>query len=298
MKIHFISTGERIMHDLAIVLRQQGHIVTESDGSSLAPTARSAAHVSPASEKTAQQPQKITAGLDKVIVGRSIQSDSPELQTAQQLGLPIYSYPAYLHEYAQDKQRVVVIGGVQTSICVLVLHVLAYYNKEVDYIVDAPQLTTSVQLSEAPVILLEGDIAPSSPTDARPQCLRYQHHVALLSGTGGEPSKASPTLTNYGETLTTLADASPKGGTLIYDEEDPLIQPIGSQARTDVKHEPYRAHPYRQKDHLTYLTTPQGDVFLHNVDYLRAVAGAQQLLRNMAITDQQFYEALATFSGT
>ena len=298
MKIHFIGIGERIMGDLAAALCQQGHQVTGSDVSFYKGTLHSLERVAPVPEQPGWFPQKMAKSLDKVIVGKQVQSDNLELQAAQRLGLPLCSYPEYIYDYAQDKQRIVITGGKEKMlICALVLHVLAFLHKAFDYVVDAAKLDTSVQLSEAPIIILEGDVEPFSSIDAQLQSLYYQHHVALISGIGWECSGTYPVLDTYLKQVTRLADASPKGSTLIYNEDDDLVKTIGSQARTDVKGVPYKAHAHRYEDGQAYLITPQGNIPFQETDAVSmcVLAGAQQLLRNLAVSDQQFYEALATF---
>jgi UDP-N-acetylmuramate: L-alanyl-gamma-D-glutamyl-meso-diaminopimelate ligase len=301
MKAHFIGVGERIMSDLAAALCQHGHQVTGSDVSftNLALSRLESAALVP------KQPgwftQKITQSLDKVVVGRQVSLDNLELRAAQQLGLPICSYPEYIYDYAQDKQRIVITGGQETTlICVLVLHVLTYLHKAFDYVVDAAELEASVQLGDAPIIILQGDVNPSSSIDSQSQSLRYQHHMALISGIGWESSSTYPTLGAYLKQITKLADSSPKGSTLIYNEEDDLVKAIGSQARTDVKRVPYKAHAHRYEDDQVYLITPKGTIPFRERDtaFMCALAGAQRLLHNLAVSDDQFYEALATFFVT
>lgn len=274
MRIHFIGIVERIMGDLAAALQTQGHMITSSEKADLAGQA-----------------------IDQVIVGRQVPADHPVLQAAQQQGLPISSYAEFIYTYAQDKQRIVVVGKEKTLICLLVLHVLRQLHKTFDYIVDTPQLPTSVQLSNAPVIILEGDAAPSSPIDLQPQSLRYQHHILLLSSLDWEANGTYPTIESYLQYITRLADTSPKSGSIIYSEEDKLVKNIATEPRADVKAEAYPAHPHRQVGEQVYLLTPQGELPFPAAALaaMQAVAAAQQLVRNLAITDQQFYEALATF---
>ncbi|MCU0318200.1 MAG: Mur ligase domain-containing protein [Amoebophilaceae bacterium] len=298
MRVHFIGVGERTMGDLAAVLCQQGHQVTGSDVSFGKHTSHSTEGMALVLVQPGWFPQRITECLDRVIVGRRIQLDNPELQAAQQLGIPVYSYPEYIYDYAQDKQRIVIVGGEEKTLtCVLVLHVLAFLHKAFDYVIDAPTLQVSVQLSDAPIIILGGDMAPSSPINLQSQSLCYQHNMALISGVGWECNDDYPTLEAYLQQLARLADASPKGGTLVYYEGDGLIKTIGSQPRTDVKGVPYRAHNHRYADGKVYLITPRGDMPFQYTDTasMSAISGAQQIVNNLAVSDQQFYEALATF---
>ncbi len=297
MRIHFIGVGERMMSDLAVTLCQQGHKITGSDVSFSKHALHSPTNVTLVPEQAGWFPQKIQHELDKVVVGRQIHPDNPELQAVQRLGLPICSHAEYIYDYARDKQRIVITGGEEkTLLCVLVLHVLAHLHKAFDYVVDSSMLEASVQLSNAPIIILEGDISPSSTIDSTPQSLRYQHNMVLISGMGWKSSHTHP-IETYLEQVTQLADASPKGGTLIYYDEDSLVSTIGCQERTDVKRVPYQAHPHRYEDGQAYLITPQKEIPFQYADAasMSAVAGAQQLLRNLAVQDQHFYDALATF---
>jgi UDP-N-acetylmuramate: L-alanyl-gamma-D-glutamyl-meso-diaminopimelate ligase len=298
MRIHFIGVSERIMGDLAVALWQQGHQVTGSDVSFVKRTAHSIGSMVSVLDELGWFPQNITKSLDRVIVGRQIQLDNPELQAAQQLGVPICSYPEYIYGYAQDKQRIVIAGGKEKTLaCILVLHVLAYLHRVFDYVVDSSKLQVGVRLSDAPIIVLEGDVAPSSPIYSQPQSLCYQHNMALISGIGWERNDEYPTLETYLQQVTRLADTSPKGGTLIYYEEDNFVKTIGSQTRTDVKGVPYMAHCHRYAHGKAYLITPQGDIPFQYTDMssISAIAGAQQILNYLAVSNQQFYEALATF---
>jgi UDP-N-acetylmuramate: L-alanyl-gamma-D-glutamyl-meso-diaminopimelate ligase len=88
MRIHFIGMGDRIMGDLATALCQKGHQVTGSDlsFSKLALSGLESMGLVP--EQLGWFPQKITSSLDKVIVGRQVYPNNPELLAAQQLGLP------------------------------------------------------------------------------------------------------------------------------------------------------------------------------------------------------------------
>ncbi len=288
------------MGDLALALHQQGHTVTGSDLHFPAPMLQRLTQAGLALGKAGWFPQKISQSIDQVILGRQVQPDNREIKAAQQLGLPIYSYPEYIYHDAANKQRIVIIGGKEGGlICELTLQVLSRVGRAFDYVVDTPALATSVHLSDAPIILLAGDLAPSSPIDPQPQSLHYQHNIVVVNNISGEERSPYPTPESYLAPIKALVDGSPKGGTVIYNEADGLIRAIGEATEADVKKVPYKPHSHSQKEGQAYLTTPEGDVLFPYTDKasLFAVAAAQQLLRNLAVTDQQFYEALAAFSG-
>eukprot|EP00540_Astrosyne_radiata_P022245 CAMPEP_0116850234 /NCGR_PEP_ID=MMETSP0418-20121206/16042_1 /TAXON_ID=1158023 /ORGANISM="Astrosyne radiata, Strain 13vi08-1A" /LENGTH=135 /DNA_ID=CAMNT_0004482099 /DNA_START=101 /DNA_END=508 /DNA_ORIENTATION=+ len=135
------------MSDLAAALYKQGHQITGSDVAFTESALSSLESVSLVPEQSGWFPKKITKKLDKVIVGQQVSPANPELQTAQQVDLPILSYPQYVYDYAQDKQRIVVTGEKEqrTLISALVVHVLAFHNKAADYVVDVKRLATTAQ---------------------------------------------------------------------------------------------------------------------------------------------------------
>ena len=303
MRIHCTGIHETILSDLIEVLMRQGHKVTGSDESRrLIPPDLSAAVEENLNNGidalVGCNPKNMSQHLDLVLIGRNIMVDNVELEAAKKRKTPVQSYPTYLYQCTQDKQRIVVMGGKDTAmICFLIINVLHHLHKKFDYVVEAPKLKPKVQLSDAPIFLVAGDLAPTSSIDSQPQGLTYQHNMLLISDVGWEASSTYPTLEAYLEQLTRLADASPKGGTLIYTEEDPHIQRIGNQNSNDVKKVSYRTHPHRKTADQLYLKTPQGEVAVDATLTPQVIAAAQQVLHNLAVTDEQFYKAIVSFNS-
>ena len=83
-------------------------------------------------------PEKITSDLDAIVLGMHAKADNPELLKAQELGLKIYSYPEFLYEQSKHKTRVVIGGSHgKTTITSMILHVMHYHDRDVDYMVGA-----------------------------------------------------------------------------------------------------------------------------------------------------------------
>ena len=65
-------------------------------------------------------------------------NDNPELAKARELGLNIYSFPEYIRQQSDDKQRIVIAGSHgKTTITAMIMHVLKYADREFDYVVGA-----------------------------------------------------------------------------------------------------------------------------------------------------------------
>lgn len=285
------------MSDLAILLCQQGHQVTGSDVTFAEHPATRKPHTIHLPEERGWFPHRITKNLDKVIVGRRVHPDNVELKAAQQLGLAIYSYAAYIYDYAEDKQRIVITDSEESKlISALVLHVLTFLRRDFDYVVHTAHQGVKVKLSHAPIIILESDLYPASPIHPLPQSLCYQHNVILLSSADWVHNATYPTYASYVAQIRKLVNATPKGGTLIYHKKDTLLKAIKGHTNMDIKEITYIIHAHQYAHGQAYLSTPQATIPFPYADTasLCAVAGAQQLLRNLAVTETQFYEALKT----
>ena len=160
MRVHFIAIGGAAMHNLALALHKKGADVTGSDDVIFNPSKSRLEAVGILPKKLGWFPSHIDTHLDIVILGMHAREDNPELLKAQELGLKIYSYPEYLYEQSKNKMRVVIGGSHgKTTITSMVLHVLNIQNIDCDYMVGAELegFSTMVKLSDAPIIVLEGD---------------------------------------------------------------------------------------------------------------------------------------------
>ena len=254
-QIHFIAIGGSVMHNLALELSGKGHTVTGSDDEIFEPSRSrlEARGLLPATE--GWDTDRIHKDLDAVIIGMHARKDNPELKRAQELGLAIYSFPEFIYERSLDKQRVVIAGSHgKTTITAMIMHVLNYFDRQFDYVVGASirGFETMVKLSDAPMIIIEGDEYLSSPLDPTPKFLRYNHHLGLISGVAWDHVNVFPSEDEYVKQFEIFADATPKAGCLVYYEEDAMTSVIGGKERADVVATGYKttsAH-YRTRSHL------------------------------------------------
>ena len=138
MRVHFIAIGGSAMHNLALALHHKNYQVSGSDDTIFEPSKSRLEKYGLLPQRYGWFPEKITADLDAVILGMHSKENNPELLKAQDLGLKIYSYPEYLYEQAKNKTRVVIGGSHgKTTITSMILHVMHYHEREVDYMVGA-----------------------------------------------------------------------------------------------------------------------------------------------------------------
>ncbi|MDG2073144.1 MAG: Mur ligase family protein, partial [Polaribacter sp.] len=241
--------------------------------------------------------------IDVIILGMHAKGDNPELLRAQELGLKIYSYPEFLFEQSKNKTRVVIGGSHgKTTITSMILHVLHYHEKEVDYMVGAQLegFETMVHLTKKnDFTVLEGDEYLSSPIDLRPKFHLYKPNIALLSGIAWDHINVFPTFENYVEQFDVFINSITNGGILVYNEEDEIVKKLVEKSTAAIKKYPYRSPEHFIENGITFLQTGEGDLPLeifgnHN---LQNLAGAKWICQHMGIDEDDFYEAIVSFKG-
>ena len=303
MNIHFIAIGGAAMHNLALALHLKGDTVTGSDDVIFDPskTRLEARGILP--EAFGWYPEKITSNLDAVVVGMHAKADNKELLKAQDLGLKIYSYPEFLYEQSKFKTRVVIGGSHgKTTITSMILHVLHYFDRDVDYMVGAQLEGFDVMVKltdENDFIILEGDEYLSSPIDSRPKFHLYKPNIALLSGIAWDHINVFPTWDIYVEQFKIFIDSIIKGGSITYNIEDAEVKKVVENSENTIRKFPYQTPDYIVENGITILETDEGSMPIeifgkHNLNNL---AGAKWICQQIGIDENDFYEAISTFQG-
>ena len=303
MRIHFIAIGGSAMHNLAIALHNKGEHVTGSDDEIFDPSRTRLAAKGLLPEQYGWFEDNISSDIDAVILGMHAKQDNIELLRAKALGLTIYSYPEFLYEQSKNKTRVVIGGSHgKTTITSMILHVMHYHDKDVDYMVGAQLegFDTMVHLTkENDFIVLEGDEYLSSALDRRPKFHLYKPNIALLSGIAWDHINVFPTFDNYVEQFRVFLSQITHGGAIVYNQEDIEVKQVVETAQNQIKKYPYQTPRFSVENGDTLLDTEDGpmpiEVFgKHNLNNLE---GARWICQLMGVQQEDFYEAIATFKG-
>ncbi|MBS9768219.1 MAG: peptidoglycan synthetase [Flavobacteriaceae bacterium] len=302
MRVHFISIGGAVMHNLAISLAQKGYKVTGSDDLIFDPSKSHLEKYGLLPEEWGWFPEKITDEVEAVIVGMHAREDNPEIAKAKELNIPIYSFPEYVYEQSKNKKRVVVGGSHgKTTTTSMIMHILKEQGIDFDYLVGAQieGFDLMVRLTnEAEIIIIEGDEYPSSPLDRRPKFHWYHPHIAVLTGIAWDHINVFPTLDMYEGLFADFVNLIEKDGKLFYCETDKVLKEIAEKA-THLTAKGYTAHPYEVTAKNTQLLVNEQKIPLqvfgnHNMQNIQA---AYNVCKELGISDEQFYESIATFGG-
>jgi UDP-N-acetylmuramate: L-alanyl-gamma-D-glutamyl-meso-diaminopimelate ligase len=303
MKIHFISIGGSVMHQLAIALKRKGYQITGSDDEIFEPAKTNLSKEGILPEGIGWQPDKISKDLDAVILGMHAKADNPELEKAKKLGVSIYSFPEYIFQESRKKIRIVVGGSHgKTTTTSMIMHVLKTSGKEFDYLVGArlEGFDQSVNITDAPVIVCEGDEYPASILEKRPKFHFLFPHIAIITGIAWDHINVFPTFDNYLEQFRIFIDKIEPGGHLIYNDTDAVLKELVEiHARTDIHYHPYRVPDHSITSGVTRVSiegkATELNVFGdHNLLNLNA---AWLACKELGVSPQQFISAISSFTG-
>ncbi len=298
-RYHFVAIGGAVMHNLALELKALGNEVTGSDDEIFDPAKSrlEAAGILP--EAFGWFPEKIAKNIDAIILGMHAKSDNPELLKAQELGLKIFSFPEFIYHHAQDKMRIVIAGshGKTTSTAML-MHILKKNNLNADYLVGSllPGFERMVRLSDAPIMIIEGDEYLTSPIDRTPKFWHYKPQFSMITGIAWDHINVFPTFENYIEQFDSYLDTVSEGY-FYYGNDEHLKQ-------LSLKHpgisEAYIAPDYVTTENGVELSLENEKILLnifgkHNIEN---AAGVVELAIKLGISRLDAWKSLADFPGT
>lgn len=303
MRVHFIAIGGSAMHNLAIALHKKGFEVTGSDDVLFEPSVSRLKRYGIFPEKDGWYPEKLTAGIDAVILGMHARIDNPELVKAQQLGLKVYSYPEYIYEQSKDKLRVVIGGSHgKTTITSMILHVLQAAGLDFDYLVGAQLegFDTMVRLTaDAPVIVIEGDEYLASPIDRRPKFHLYKANIGVISGIAWDHINVFPTFENYIEQFQLFIETIEIGGQLVYSQTDAVVNEMVLNNFSEVEKLPYGLPDYTIENGVTNIINDgeRYPLLVFGEHNLLNIQAASLVCESLGVKRDDFYKHITTFKG-
>ena len=108
-----------------------------------------------------------------------------------------------------------------------------------------------VQLSDAPLIILEGDEHFASPIDKRPKFIHYRPNIVLLTAVEFDHADIYPDMTAYRAAFQQLLALLPADGTVIACADDPEVNALTRSAPCRVVRYGLGAAPRGQRPTLT-----------------------------------------------
>jgi UDP-N-acetylmuramate: L-alanyl-gamma-D-glutamyl-meso-diaminopimelate ligase len=303
MKVHFIAIGGSVMHQLALALHTKGYQVTGSDDEIFEPAQSNLRGKGLLPETMGWDPARVTSRLDAVILGMHAKGDNPELARAKELGLPVYSFPGYIYEESKTKNRVVIGGSHgKTTTTSMIMHVLKKESMDFDYLVGArlEGFDRSVKITDAPLIVCEGDEYPASTLEKQPKFHFLYPRIAILTGIAWDHINVFPTFPFYLEQFAIFINKIEPGGLLIYNESDvELLKLVNQSKRADIRYQPYGLpqHQIVQGNTSINIDGVKGSLRVFGDHNLLNLHAAFFACRELGVGPTAFVKAIADFTG-
>ncbi|MBK8669707.1 MAG: peptidoglycan synthetase [Saprospiraceae bacterium] len=286
------------MHNIALDLHAQGHHITGSDDEIYEPSLSRLKLAGIAPSTFGWFAENITQDIDIVILGMHAKADNPELLQAQNIGLTIYSYPEFVYHHSRNKKRVVIAGSHgKTTTTAMILHVLNKMGSDFDYLVGAQLVgfDRMVRLTEAPLIVIEGDEYLSSAMDRVPKIHHYKPHIAVITGIAWDHINVFPTFESYIDQFRIFMQTMQSGSLLIYYQKDEILSELVKEV-----------HHLNVKSYDAFSLSVDKNVVFEGEEYPISVIGAHNLqnmhaakmvCETLGVSKYDFFTAIADFTG-
>jgi len=197
----------------------------------------------------------------------------------------------------------VVIAGShgKTTTTAMVMHVLRANEYEFDFLIggEVEGFRHTVRLSDAPLMIIEGDEYLSSALDDRPKFLHYKPSISVITGIAWDHINVFPSYDSYEKAFVDYLESLEEGAEVFYYEPDETLERVVDEGPDGIAAVGYDALEYgvdsdtgKIKFELgsqEYTAEVQG---VHNMQNMSAAA---HLCRSLGLEDVQIGSALATF---
>lgn len=288
------------MHNLALELHHMGHHVTGSDDEIYEPSRSRLEQHGLLPHTLGWDEKRITPDLDLILLGMHARGDNPELRRAEELGLAIQSFPEFIGAHASDKMQIVVAGSHgKTTTTAMLMHVFRHVGVKFDYLVGAQLegFDRMVGLSDAPIMVIEGDEYLSSPLDRRPKFVHYSPDHLILTGIEWDHMNVFPTMQDYVAVFRELVQSLPAQSTLYWDSTDDTLSSHMKDWRIICKCLGYRPMLHVIEEGKLLITPDRCAIPVIGAHNMKNMAAMWHVLRGLSIAHEDILDAMKTFTG-
>ena len=178
-----------------------------------------------------------------------------------------------LYQQTRHKTRVVILASkAENNITAMLLHVLDYHGKEVDFV--AVNGENNIKESNE-FIVIEDDATADN----------YKANIALLCDVNPDIQTA------------TFINSITNGGMLVYNEEIPAVKLLVDASKNLIKKYPYQVPDFILENDIYFLDTNEGKLPLEitNAYDIKHILGVKWICQHMGVDEDDFYEAVGTF---
>ena len=180
-----------------------------------------------------------------------------------------------LYQQVQEKTRVVILTSkAENNITAMLLHVLNYHDKQVDYVLANGE--QSIDESNEFIV-----IEAAKNADA------LKGNIALVIDVNPEIHTAD------------FVNSITNGGMLVYNETIAAVKLLVEANTNTIKKYPYQQPNYTLENEVYFIDTNEGKLPLEitNKNDIKHLLGVKWLCQHMGVDEDDFYEAVGEFSA-
>lgn len=316
-KYHFIGICGKAMGTLAVMLKNQGHIVSGSDMGFYEPML-SYLKDNDINLIEGHEAKNIPDDVDYIIIGRHaklVPETNDEVKYAFTMPEKVKSLPQIINSLTKNKDTIICAGSFgKSTITSLTSFVLKYSNKNPSYFIGAVpiDLQNSGELNDSEIFILEGDEYPSANFDNSAKFLHYNPQNVILTSCEPDHINVYPTKESYLVPYIELVKIIPESGVFVYAKDGALIESdVLKFLNKDVKKISYGFNnaDYTAKN-INYAEITNFDIYkkdefivniktnllgIHNIENILGVSA--MLLEKKLITKDELQIAIENFHG-
>jgi UDP-N-acetylmuramate: L-alanyl-gamma-D-glutamyl-meso-diaminopimelate ligase len=184
----------------------------------------------------------------------------------------------------------------------MIMHVLQSAGLKFDYMVGArlPGFEYSVSITDAPIIICEGDEYPASVLEKRPKFHFLFPHIAVLTGIAWDHINVFPTFDFYLEQFRIFIQMIESGGLLIYNQTDPVLTELVQNDKGDkIQKTGYGIphHEVKEGNTRILLENKWKSLQVFGNHNLMNIQAAWLVCIELGVSIETFLEQIASFTG-
>jgi len=239
MRVYFVGIGGIGMSGVAGLAKALGMEVFGSDEKELYPPSSELLRELEI-EVSKPKPERILKlNPDYLVVGNAIRADHPEVLLAQNLGIPLLSFPEFLEKFLLPGKKSLVISGThgKTTTSALLSFVLDNLGKDPTFLVGGilKDYGKNFRFGRGYFCVLEGDEYPSSFFDKHPKFMHYQPYGLIFTSLEFDHADFYKDLSTLKDAFSKLLKLLPEEGILVYHLDDPNLREIISKTNLPLR---------------------------------------------------------------
>lgn len=314
-KVHLIGICGKGMSGLAIMLKQNGYIVSGSDEGFYEPVA-GLLKKNKIKINTPHKMENIPADADFIIIGKHaklVPETNEEVKQAFASGIPIKSLPEAIGDLLGGKENTVVVGSFgKSTMTALTTHILKESKLDPSYFIGAVPLgfNQNAHLGKGKNFILEGDEYPSANWDSTSKMQYMNPTNAVLTSGEHDHINVFPTEESYVAPFEKFVKLLPKNGLLVACKDGKNVMQIAKKSKSKVMyygiHEissyhaeniSYSMHTrfdlYKGKKKITNLETSM--LGRHNIENI--IGASAFVLEKKLVSVNELQKAIKNFKG-